>query len=106
MWRTGPLATMHFIQACYPHTRDRDAAVINFVSGAGVSGNVEYAAYGPAKEGIRSLTKVAGRGSRARRNPRECRTTRGQNPSSPGLGGRDAGGRRGDGTIDPTPTFR
>lgn len=61
MWRTGPLATMHFIQACYPHMRDRDAAVINFASGAGVSGNVGYAAYGPAKEGIRSLTKVAAR---------------------------------------------
>ena len=39
MWRTGPLATMHFIQACYPHMRDRDATVINFASGAGVSGN-------------------------------------------------------------------
>jgi NAD(P)-dependent dehydrogenase (short-subunit alcohol dehydrogenase family) len=61
MWRTGPLATMHFIQACYPHMRGRDAAVINFASGAGVSGNVGYAAYGPAKEGIRSLTKVAAR---------------------------------------------
>ena len=61
MWRTGPLATMHLIQACYPHMRDRDAAVINFASGAGVSGNVGYAAYGPAKEGIRSLTKVAAR---------------------------------------------
>ena len=62
MWRTGPLATMHFMQACSPYRRGRDAAVINFSSGAGVSGNVGYvgyAAYGPAKEGIRSLTKVA-----------------------------------------------
>jgi NAD(P)-dependent dehydrogenase (short-subunit alcohol dehydrogenase family) len=61
MWRTGPLATMHFIQACHPHMRGRDAAVVNFASGAGVAGHVGYAAYGPAKEGVRSLTKTAAR---------------------------------------------
>lgn len=61
MWRSGVLGTMHFIQACHPHMAGRNAKVINFGSGAGVAGNVGYAAYAPAKEGIRSLTKVAAR---------------------------------------------
>jgi NAD(P)-dependent dehydrogenase (short-subunit alcohol dehydrogenase family) len=61
LWRSGPLGTMFFMQACHPHMRDRDAAIINFASGAGLSGDIGYAAYGPAKEGVRSLTKVAAR---------------------------------------------
>jgi NAD(P)-dependent dehydrogenase (short-subunit alcohol dehydrogenase family) len=61
MWRTGPLGTMHCIQACYPHMKGRDTAVVNFASGAAISGDIGYAAYGPAKEGVRCLTKVAAR---------------------------------------------
>jgi NAD(P)-dependent dehydrogenase (short-subunit alcohol dehydrogenase family) len=61
LWRSGPLGTMFFMQACHPHMANRDAAIINFASGAGLNGDVGYAAYGPAKEGIRSLTKVAAR---------------------------------------------
>jgi NAD(P)-dependent dehydrogenase (short-subunit alcohol dehydrogenase family) len=61
LWRSGPLGTMHFIQACHPFMKGRDGKVINFASGAGLNGDIGYAAYGPAKEGIRSLTKVAAR---------------------------------------------
>jgi NAD(P)-dependent dehydrogenase (short-subunit alcohol dehydrogenase family) len=62
MWRTGPLGTMFFLQACHPFLKAAGAAaVINFVSGAGISGDIGNAAYGPAKEGVRSLTKVAAR---------------------------------------------
>jgi NAD(P)-dependent dehydrogenase (short-subunit alcohol dehydrogenase family) len=61
MWRSGPLGTMHFIQACHPHMRGRDAKVINFASGGGINGDIGYAAYAPAKEGVRALTKVAAR---------------------------------------------
>ena len=61
LWRSGPLGTMHFIQACHPYMKGRDAKIINFASGAGLNGDIGYAAYGPAKEGIRSLTKVAAR---------------------------------------------
>jgi NAD(P)-dependent dehydrogenase (short-subunit alcohol dehydrogenase family) len=61
MWRSGPLGTMHFIQACHPHMRGHDAKVINFASGAAISGDIGYAAYAPAKEGVRVLTKVAAR---------------------------------------------
>jgi NAD(P)-dependent dehydrogenase (short-subunit alcohol dehydrogenase family) len=61
MWRTGPLGTMHFIQACHPFMKGGDAKVINFASGGGLNGDVGYAAYAPAKEGVRALTKVAAR---------------------------------------------
>jgi NAD(P)-dependent dehydrogenase (short-subunit alcohol dehydrogenase family) len=60
-WESGTLGTLYFMQACYPHMRDRNAKIINFGSGAGIDGVPGYAAYGPAKEAIRSLTKVAAR---------------------------------------------
>jgi NAD(P)-dependent dehydrogenase (short-subunit alcohol dehydrogenase family) len=61
MWRSGTLGTMFFIQACHPHMKNRNGKVINFASGAAVSGDIGYAAYAPAKEGVRALTKVAAR---------------------------------------------
>ena len=61
MWRTGPLGTMHFTQACHPFMKGRDAKIVNFASGGGYDGQVGYAAYAPAKEGVRALTKVAAR---------------------------------------------
>ena len=60
-WESGVLGTLYFMQACYPHMKGRNAKVINFGSGAGIMGREGYAAYGPAKEAIRSLTKVAAR---------------------------------------------
>ena len=61
MYRTGPLGTMHVIQACHPHLRGRNGSIINFASGAGIDGDIGFAAYAPAKEAVRSLTKVAAR---------------------------------------------
>jgi 2-hydroxycyclohexanecarboxyl-CoA dehydrogenase len=61
MWRSGPLGTFHFIQACHPHLAGRGSSIINFASGAGISGDIGYAAYAPAKEAVRALTKVAAR---------------------------------------------
>ena len=60
-WRSGPLATFHFMQVCYPHLRGHDSAIINVGSRAGIDGLWGYAAYGAAKEGIRALTKAAAR---------------------------------------------
>jgi NAD(P)-dependent dehydrogenase (short-subunit alcohol dehydrogenase family) len=34
---------------------------VNFASGGAISGDIGYAAYAPAKEGVRVLTKVAAR---------------------------------------------
>jgi 2-hydroxycyclohexanecarboxyl-CoA dehydrogenase len=61
MFRTGPLATLFFIQACVPHMEGRGGSIINFGSGADIAGTTGYAAYAPAKAGVRALTKVAAR---------------------------------------------
>ena len=58
-WQTGVLGTLYCMQACYPHLRERGGRVINFGSAAGITGIAGFGAYGPAKEAIRSLTKVA-----------------------------------------------
>jgi NAD(P)-dependent dehydrogenase (short-subunit alcohol dehydrogenase family) len=60
-WQSGPLATFHFMQVCYPHLRGHDSAIINVGSRAGIDGLWGYAAYGAAKEAIRALTKAAAR---------------------------------------------
>jgi NAD(P)-dependent dehydrogenase (short-subunit alcohol dehydrogenase family) len=61
MWRTGPLGSMYFMQACHPSLRERHGNVVNVGSRAGMDGNEGWAAYAPAKEAIRTLTRVAAR---------------------------------------------
>jgi NAD(P)-dependent dehydrogenase (short-subunit alcohol dehydrogenase family) len=61
MFRSGPLGTLFFMQECHPHMKGKDGAIVNFASGGGISGDLGYAAYAPAKEGVRVLTKVAAR---------------------------------------------
>ncbi len=61
MFRTGTLATLMFTQECHPHMKGKDGAIVNFASGGAISGDIGYAAYAPAKEGVRVLTKVAAR---------------------------------------------
>jgi len=57
-FRTGPLGTLHLMQAAFPSLRDSDhAVVINFGSGLGVRGASRMAAYAMAKEAIGGLTK-------------------------------------------------
>ena len=55
----GPLATLYGMQACFPHMKDRGGTIVNMGSSTGVLGDRRFAAYGMAKEGIRSLTKHA-----------------------------------------------
>lgn len=60
-WRTGVLGTLYMMQATYQHLVGRSSSVVNFGSIAGPSGMAGCGAYAPAKEAIRSLTKVAAR---------------------------------------------
>lgn len=60
-WQSGFLGTLACMQACFPHLRARGGCVINVGSGAGVEGLAGYAVYGPVKEAIRCLSKVAAR---------------------------------------------
>src|SRR5207244_10678022 len=52
-FRTGPLGTLHLMQAAFPALRESDhAVVINLGSAIGVRGGSRQAAYSMAKEAI------------------------------------------------------
>ena len=58
-FRTGPLGTLHMMQACFESLRDSGhGSVVNFGSGVGVRGGPGMASYAMAKEAIGGLTKV------------------------------------------------
>jgi 2-hydroxycyclohexanecarboxyl-CoA dehydrogenase len=59
-FRTGPLGTLHLMQAAFPALRESDhAVVINLGSAIGVRGGSRQAAYSMAKEAVGGLTKSA-----------------------------------------------
>lgn len=59
-FRSGPLGTLHVMQAAFDALRESDhAVVINFGSAIGVRGGARMAAYAMAKEAIGGLTKSA-----------------------------------------------
>ncbi len=58
-YRTGPLGTFFFMQACFPHLKERAGTVVNVGSAAGLEGRAGFTAYAAAKEAIRALTRVA-----------------------------------------------
>ncbi|PCL92104.1 MULTISPECIES: SDR family oxidoreductase [Paenibacillus] len=58
-FNTGFYPTFYFMQECYPHLKSAKGKVINFASGAGLSGMVNQASYAAAKEAIRGLSRVA-----------------------------------------------
>jgi len=51
--------TFNFMQACFPHMRDRGGRIINFGSGSGTRGARTHSTYAAAKEAIRGLSKSA-----------------------------------------------
>jgi len=59
--RGGLFATLHAMQACFPHMRSRGGTIVNFGSSTGVGGDAGFAAYGLNKEAIHGLTKHAAR---------------------------------------------
>lgn len=62
MLAIGLIGVTTFMQAAFPHLRDSGhGRVVNFGSGAGVSGAAGYGTYAPVKEGVRALTRVASR---------------------------------------------
>jgi NAD(P)-dependent dehydrogenase (short-subunit alcohol dehydrogenase family) len=58
---TGFRGTLYFMQACYPHLKERTGKIVNFASAAGLEGQQGMAAYGASKEAIRALSKTAAR---------------------------------------------
>lgn len=61
MWRIGFLGVTQIMQACLPHLEQRSGSVINFGSGAGIGAGAGYGAYGPVKEAVRAITRIAAR---------------------------------------------
>lgn len=60
-WDTGPMATLHCMQAAFPHLRERGGSIVNFGSNTAIEGSPMFAAYAMSKEAIRGLTRVAAR---------------------------------------------
>ncbi len=61
MYRVGYLGVVNLMQASLPHLRERRGNVINFGSGAGIGAGAGYASYGPVKEAVRAITRIAAR---------------------------------------------
>ncbi|CDQ41616.1 MULTISPECIES: SDR family NAD(P)-dependent oxidoreductase [Virgibacillus] len=58
-FNTGFYPTFYFMKAAYPELKKSKGKVINFASGAGISGQPTQASYAAAKEAIRGITRVA-----------------------------------------------
>ena len=59
-FQTGPLASLQFMQACFPYLKaSGHGRIINTASAAGYDGSAGFGAYGMAKEAIRAITRTA-----------------------------------------------
>lgn len=56
---SGLYASFYYMKAAYPYLKESKGSVINFASGAGLSGKPGQSSYAAAKEGIRGLSRVA-----------------------------------------------
>ena len=58
---TGLYATFFYMKYAFPYLKQSKGTVINFASGAGISGGMGQASYAAAKEGVRGMSRVAAR---------------------------------------------
>ena len=58
---SGFFGTFYFMQAAFPHMRDKGGSIINFGSIAGVQGWANFSPYAATKEAIRGLSRSASR---------------------------------------------
>lgn len=58
---TGLYAAFYYMKYAFPYLKKSRGCVINFASGAGLSGGSGQASYAAAKEGIRGMSRVAAR---------------------------------------------
>lgn len=56
---SGLYATFFYMREAFPYLKESRGAVINFASGAGISGRLGQSSYAAAKEGIRGMSRVA-----------------------------------------------
>ena len=55
---SGLYATFFYMKHAFPHLKESKGSVINFASGAGLSGRLGQSSYAAAKEGILSLIHI------------------------------------------------
>ena len=59
-YKTGPLASLKFMQLCFPYMKENHwGRIINTASAAGYDGSAGFGAYGMAKEAIRAIIRTA-----------------------------------------------
>lgn len=56
---SGMYATFHLMRAAHPHLRATAGSIVNFASGAGITGLPNQVTYAAAKEAIRAMSRVA-----------------------------------------------
>lgn len=56
---SGIYATFFYMKHAFPYLKESQGSVVNFASGAGLSGKVGQSSYAAAKEGIRGMTRSA-----------------------------------------------
>lgn len=56
---SGLYATFFYMKHAFPYLKEAKGSVINFASGAGISGKPGQSSYAAAKEGIRGMSRVA-----------------------------------------------
>ena len=58
VWRSGYMATLFFMQECFPYLKETKGNIINTGSGSATQGLTDKAIYAPVKEAIRNLTYI------------------------------------------------
>lgn len=56
---SGLYASFFYMRAALPHLKKTKGSIVNFASGAGLSGKIGQSSYAAAKEGIRGMSRVA-----------------------------------------------
>lgn len=58
-FKTGPMAAFYYMTAAFPYLKESKGSIINFGSGGGQNGLVDFAAYNTSKEAMRGLSRTA-----------------------------------------------
>ena len=58
---SGLLGTLYYMQAAFPHLKERGGCIINLGSREGIHGGVGFGIYAATKEGVRGLSRTAAR---------------------------------------------
>jgi NAD(P)-dependent dehydrogenase (short-subunit alcohol dehydrogenase family) len=58
MWRSGPMASLWFMQECFPHLRESQGCIVNMGSGSSILPLGAMGGYAMTKEAVRVLSRV------------------------------------------------